>query len=173
MAAAHHFCELCGVRIEGKPNRVFIEGAVFIVCGGCVKYGGKELPMIDRRPPSSIGARQTRGVKPSPRPRRFEEMYEVVEGYAKLVYEARDSFGLTRELLASQIGEKESVVKRIESGRMVPPIELARKLERVLKVKLLRPIEEAPPFKTPPQSTRGPGLTLGDVATFKKKEAKA
>jgi len=97
--------------------------------------------------------------------RRREENYEVVEDYAERIREAREEMGLTREILARMVGEKESTIRRIESGKLTPSIDLAKKLERVLKITLLQPVSEGL------EALREEGeeyyLTLGDVVEFK------
>ncbi|MEM0501673.1 MAG: helix-turn-helix domain-containing protein, partial [Ignisphaera sp.] len=46
-------------------------------------------------------------------------------------------------ILAGRVKVSENIVKRIESGKLRPTLELARKLEEVLGIKLLMPsIEE-------------------------------
>ncbi|MDW8043784.1 MAG: helix-turn-helix domain-containing protein [Nitrososphaerota archaeon] len=65
------------------------------------------------------------------------ERYELVEGYGEVVRRAREARFLTREQLAELVGEKASTIRRIENGELRPSIELARKLEKALKVKLL------------------------------------
>ncbi|WP_243681121.1 helix-turn-helix domain-containing protein [Vulcanisaeta souniana] len=48
-----------------------------------------------------------------------------------------------RDVLAKVIGVKESILKRIEDGQLIPDIELARKLEKALGISLLRETEDA------------------------------
>lgn len=87
--------------------------------------------------------------------------YEVVENYAELIRSAREAVGLTRDALARTVGVRESVLRRIEAGQLVPDPSLARKLERVLGIRLLVPADlERTDFSI------GGGqvdLTLGDV----------
>ncbi|MEN3048474.1 MAG: helix-turn-helix domain-containing protein [Candidatus Caldarchaeales archaeon] len=65
------------------------------------------------------------------------ERYELVEDYGEVVRRAREAKFLTREQLAELVGEKASTIRRIENGELRPSMEMARKLEKVLKVKLL------------------------------------
>jgi len=70
------------------------------------------------------------------------EDLELVENYGELVRKARVRLGLTQGELARQVGEKATIIKKIEAGEFRPSISLARKLEKSLKVVLLTPAEE-------------------------------
>lgn len=72
-----------------------------------------------------------------------------------------------RDVLAKVIGVKESILKRIEDGQLIPDIELARKLEKALGISLLRETEDA---GTETQKPVGKALTLGDVVTLREKD---
>ncbi|RLF22682.1 MAG: TIGR00270 family protein [Thermoprotei archaeon] len=159
-------CELCGRKIQGRGIKVRIEGVIMRVCSECAKYG---TPVKESRPIRlAVRKVRTRPVKASTR-RRPEEEFEIVEDYATRIREAREMLGLTRELLARQIGEKESVIRRIEHGQLVPPIWLAQKLERVLKIKLLVPKESLEEETIEPRR-RSFVLTLGDIVVFKERK---
>ncbi len=62
----------------------------------------------------------------------------IVPDYASIIRKARESLGLTQEQLGRLINEKPSVIRRIESGAMVPTPVIARKLERALKIRLIQ-----------------------------------
>jgi len=89
-----------------------------------------------------------------------------VEDYNIRIRKARENLGLTRELLAQELGEKESVIRRIEEGRLVPTIDMARKLERILKIKLLEPAESIS-YEKYVKRGRNMVLTLGDIVVIK------
>ncbi|MCS7095426.1 MAG: helix-turn-helix domain-containing protein [Thaumarchaeota archaeon] len=84
-------------------------------------------------------SRQSRGARPDRYGGIVErvERYELVEGYGEVVRRAREARFLTREQLAELVGEKVSTIKRVENGELRPSMELARKLEKTLKIKLL------------------------------------
>ena len=67
---------------------------------------------------------------PSRTPQIREPSYEVSEDFNTIIRVAREKKGWSREELAKKIYEKVSVINRIESGKMVPDIKLARKLEK-------------------------------------------
>lgn len=151
-------CELCGKPIVGKPVRTWIEGAELTVCHRCSRYGSIIKPVIERavshQPPKH------REVKLG------SEEKVLVSNYSILIRQARESMGLTQADLARLIGEKESIVRRLEGGRMTPTLELAKKIERVLKIKLYEEIRQEQEVPKP-QSFE---LTLGDVAVIKERK---
>ncbi len=101
------------------------------------------------------------------------EDLELVENYGELVREARIRTGLTQEELASQVGEKATVIKKIEHGELRPSIELARKLEKILRIRLLVPAEEEPSSEIRKYLVKpgaSGGVSLGDLLKKRKKE---
>jgi putative transcription factor len=93
---------------------------------------------------------------------KVELTQELVEGYALLIRLARQRLGYSHEDLGLKISERASVLKHIELGKMEPNNLLANKLERVLKIKLLVPIEEEKPTPTP-IAGKNQEITLGDL----------
>ena len=157
-------CELCGQSIKGRPVRIRLEGVLLLVCENCArKYSEYIVRERGRRVGGSRSIRRTT--------RRITRMtlveYDIVEDYSDRIREAREALGLTRELLARSIGEKESVIRRLEEGRLVPTIELARKLERTLGIKLIIPQEEEA-YISPPSGSRFE-LTLGDIVVIRER----
>lgn len=135
-----------------------VDRAELILCGKCVKRASKVY--------GPLGQRRQMGPRRLPqRVRKSQVTEEVTEDYAELVKGARERAGLTRDALAAMVGVKVSVIRRIEEGSLVPPVDLAKKLERVLKVKLVEVIEE--------ERLRSLGVeagweqTLGDIVIFK------
>ena len=154
-------CEVCGREIIGPAYVALIEGAELIVCAECVRYA-KWFRRL-RRGERAVEKLQARAAKPGV-PTRISELVklEVVENFGRLVKEAREAKGLTQEELGKMIGEKASVISRIESEKMVPDIVLARKLEHALGIKLLTEAREEVQVRAakPPPT---PTLTLGDI----------
>ncbi|MBM4240249.1 MAG: TIGR00270 family protein [Euryarchaeota archaeon] len=149
-------CEICGTKIVGKPLRTKIEGSVMLACPKCAKLG-----KIQREPPKKAKPKFMKS-----RPRRSEPAYEVLEDYNIIVREGREKKVWSREDLAEKIYEKVSVINRIESGRMMPDIKLAKKLERTLNIKLLEKTEETSADEFRKSSLKG--ATIGDIARIKK-----
>ena len=149
-------CEICGKKIVGKPMKTKIESSIMTTCNECAKFG-----KIQREPAKP---RKRRPVNRAPRIREPSE--EVVENYNKIIRDAREKKGWSREELAEKLYEKSSVVNRIESGKMIPDIKLARKFERTLNIKLIEKIEDSATEDIGPSSARG--TTIGDIARIKR-----
>jgi putative transcription factor len=90
------------------------------------------------------------------------ERYEFVDDLGNVVRRAREARFLTREQLAEMVGEKVSTIRRIENDELKPSFELARKLEKVLKVKLLVEATDEV-FERVVTRAQRRGLTIGDV----------
>ncbi len=149
-------CEICGKKIIGKPTKTKIESSIMVTCNECAKFG-----KVQREPPKPV---KRRPVKRAPRIREPSE--EVIEDYKTLIRAAREQKGWSREELAEKIYEKASVVNRIESGKMVPDIKLARKFEKTLKIKLIEKMDDI----SQEDKAAGPsrGATIGDIARIKR-----
>jgi len=100
---------------------------------------------------------------------RLAERYEVVPDYAERVRRARERLGMSQEELAIRVKEKVNVIKRIEAGTLVPPVDLARRLEKVLGIKLLEPVVEEEPVAGGGGRRRRDEfeLTLGDIVEIR------
>ncbi|MEM1618970.1 MAG: multiprotein bridging factor aMBF1 [Desulfurococcaceae archaeon] len=157
-----YYCEMCGRDIESKnAKRAVVEGSLLILCPECYSRLSKQTIVRDiesTRPPTSKPAAKQRIIT---RPAKLIEDLEVVEDYASRIRSARESLGWSQEVLAQKTGETVSTIKRIESGRLKPSIELARKLERVLGVKLLEPVVQEGASSKPSDSISY--LTIGDI----------
>ena len=167
-------CEICGQSIEeGKSKRTKIDGSIMEVCPDCSKFGVEQK--IPKPKAIPIKGKENPRVKETNQPRRTprpmysldEPTEELVEDFDRIVRQARESKGLSREVLGERIYEKVSVINRIESGKMAPDIKLAKKLEKALNITLIEKISnmELEDFKN---KTAG-GPTLGDIVKIKKK----
>lgn len=125
-------------------------------CQDCSKFG-----KVQREPP-----RTSKPRTPPRRPRYQEPSYEVLEDFNTVVRAAREKKGWSREDLGEKVYEKVSVINRIESGKMVPDLKLARKLERILKIRLLERVEMEKQEDIGPQNIKG--ATIGDIARIKR-----
>jgi len=97
--------------------------------------------------------------------RDIREDLTVIEHFGSIVREARQRLNLSQEDLGRKISEKVSVIRKIESEKIMPNERLARKLERALGVKLIVPLVEPEPLAYSSQRSRG--LTLGEIAHLK------
>ncbi|MHA1594956.1 MAG: multiprotein bridging factor aMBF1 [Candidatus Baldrarchaeia archaeon] len=172
-------CEICGAKIVGKRYEIFVEGSKLIVCEKCAKYGSvkptrpKRLEPAQRNSPVPSVSRRSSTMVSRARGK-YEDIfqeYELVEGYGRMVKEAREKLGWTQEDLAREIMEKESLIKKIEREEIIPPPNVVKKLERVLNIKLTVPPSEIPADMTvTPKSP--PTLTIGDVVIVRRRKKK-
>jgi len=176
-------CEVCGREIIGPAYLARIEGAELVVCSDCVAYATsyRRLRRGELARRDVAQARVQRPTRPKrPRPpsgTRVEQAtrLELVEDFGQKVRAAREARGLTQEELGKMIGEKASVISRIEAGKMEPDIVLARKLEHALGLKLLVEAEEKAKLVVRGASPRaaGGGLTLGDILAMSERARRA
>jgi putative transcription factor len=172
-------CEVCGREIIGKPHRVIIEGAKMITCSECASLGSDywipETKTLQKGKPLRSGeAAKTPAVTKSASPTKssaqtigFSEGIEIVEGFGSIIKRAREKLNLTPEDLGKKIGEKESVIKRIESEKIVPDIKLAMKIERALKIKILSKSVEPETSKSIAMPKYDKAVTLGEIVHLK------
>jgi len=140
-----------------------------IVCGNCVKLGSVYWEARPRRRLKKVAKPQPKifisGKRQPPKP---TEALELVDDLGLRVRRAREGLELSHEDLGRKIGEKVSVLRKIESGRMTPDHRLAEKLEHALRVKLLVPPSEP---KAPSTALSRPHeITLGEVVHLKKRK---
>ncbi len=170
------YCEMCGRPVHRREAYiVYLEGTRLVVCPACysriAKRASKALPYTEAMRRPKPAARRP-GPRPRARPRRASlDEFEVVPDYAERVRRAREKLGWSQRTLAQAVREGENVIKRIEAGRLTPSIDLARRLEKVLGIKLLEPVVEESHAALPP-AERVKDITLGDIVIVRKKEEK-
>jgi len=124
------YCDICGktpVRAQ-----ILIEGARLLACGACMR-GGKVLHSFEEEGPIAL---------PSA-PASIESSEEIKDGFGNLIKNAREKTGLPLAVVAERINEKESYLQAIEHERLMPTLEVARKLEKELGVKLVEKVQSA------------------------------
>ena len=99
-------CNMCGV--EAELVDVIVEGTMLSVCRRCASFG--DAVKVER----SEVIRKPRKIVVE------EEAEFIVEGCSGLVKEGRERMDWKQEELARRIGERESVVAKIEGGHMKP-----------------------------------------------------
>ena len=118
------------------------------------------------KPTSAVSVQTLKPPKPLKTPNRdiekSIESYTLVENYGLLVKSARERMGLSPEELGVKLGEKASVIRKIEQGKLKPDNVLAKKLEHFLKIKLLVPSTEIKPVSVSKVEDER-GLTIGDL----------
>ena len=154
-------CDMCGK--ESDLMKAKIEGTVLDVCGQCRRFGE-----IIERPTRPV----ERPVVPKPRyapVRRRELIQMVTEDYANKIRQSREKTGLNQEQFAGRLNEKESVIQKMEAGQFTPSINLARKLERLLKIRLIEEYSEDGEIPIQTEKTKDESFTLGDFVKDKRK----
>jgi putative transcription factor len=172
-------CDICGRQIHGRPNRVVVEGAIMMACESCATLGtpyqeprgAPAVPSIAVARPRSVIV--SHPIPPLPTdtraPREVQEQ-DIADNYPQIIQKARRKHTLSQEDLAMKVKERLSIIQKIELGKMMPDMRLAKTLEHVLRVKLLVPRTELPAPK--PTMTARKEITLADVAKIRKKEEK-
>ncbi len=178
---------MCGAQIPKiRAKTVFVEGTVLWVCDQCyaklVKAKTPQLTAQISKPSSSpagvgraIQRRVTmKGSTPllsnvSTRRRTAQlERYDLVEDFAQRIRSARERLGWPVSTLAEKVKESTTTIRRIESGKLRPTIDLARRLEEVLGIKLLVPVVEE---ETGVEGVRtSKYVTLGEIVAIRSKE---
>lgn len=151
-------CDLCG-KTETNLSRAIIEGVELTVCSDCGKFG-KVLAPVKRYSAKEQHKMAQKAEEKS------EKMEILAENYPEIIKKRRESMGLSQKDFALRINEKESTVHHIETGSFTPPIQMARKLEKVLGVKLVEDYEER--HEAHGKGKREQGFTLGDFIKIKK-----
>ena len=140
-------CEMCGK--EGELKRVVVEGSELLLCDGCSRYGkvlGKARPIVKKK--VFVPVKQ-------------EIEHDLVGNYSKLIRDARNKLGMKQEEFAKLLNERESIVSKMESGSFKPRIFVAKKIEKILKIKL---IEEVKKNKLDlGKNFKSNKLTIGDI----------
>jgi putative transcription factor len=154
-------CEICGKKLVEEPLKTKIDGSIMVTCKECSKFGKiQREPPKPKRPGAPRGSATRRVQRPK------EPAEEVVENVNDIVREAREKKGWSREELGEKIYEKASVVTRIESGKMVPDLKLARKIEKLMNVVLVEKNDDVSADEMSHSKIRG--ATIGDIARIKK-----
>ena len=136
-------CEMCGS--DGALMRAVVEGTELHVCANCGKFG----KVLQR--PQSVKVEKI--VKP-------EIVERIVGGFGTRIREARESQGLTQKEFALKLNEKESLIQKWESESQAPQVSTGRKLEKILKIRLV----EADSEDAAQAQKKGSGpLTIGDL----------
>lgn len=154
-------CELCGS--EGKIYRAEIEGSILNVCEKCARFG-RVIGAVEEAVVEKKAKKKKEIVEVAKAPE--EEILEVVvPDIGKRIKAKREELGLEQEDFGKLFGLKESIVHKIETGEFKPNIEMARKFERALGLKLVEEYKESGAGAR----VATEGLTLGDVLKLKKK----
>ncbi len=140
---------MCGRSDELKLS--LIEGAKMNVCTNCSKFGKSlNIHMYKQAKYTPTIA----SIKP------IESNEEVVQNFPQILKQEREKRKMEQKDFAKLLSEKESMLHKMESGHYIPSLETAKKIQRILKIRLIAEQKEAPADTKPRPS--GP-LTIGDL----------
>ena len=158
-------CELCGI----KPAKfdAEIEGTTMKVCEDCARYGQIK---------GNANTRVRIVIEDKKKFEITEPEYLFIQGYGAIVKNARERLKLKQEEMAKKLNVRESLLHQIESEHYKPNIDLARKLERELHIRIVEELKDETVVKADPKrnvnvaskSLSGP-MTLGDMLEKKNK----
>jgi putative transcription factor len=144
---------MCGT--EDSLVVALVEGVELKVCKKCISYG-----KVLKKPVFTGSASRFKKVEQKSEK---ETVILIKDDFAKLIKDKREKMGLRQQEFAKFLAEKESLVHQMESGTYVPPIELARKLERQLNIILIEEKEIAPQH----MRAKTDEVTIGDMIKLK------
>ncbi|MCX8161454.1 MAG: multiprotein bridging factor aMBF1, partial [Candidatus Bathyarchaeota archaeon] len=127
-------CELCG-RMVSRAMKIEVEGATVEVCGECASKAKARVIREIKRDSATVKPKLRTNLERDDISMELESKI-LRQDYGRIIREARERCGLRIEDLARIIGEKSSVIQRIEAGKLKPDLELASKLEKILKISL-------------------------------------
>ncbi len=177
------YCQICG-KTGVKLYEVIYKGSRGYACEECIKKYGlirvrkvNEIREIEYKPLEDrmIKARasiQNTLVKARVKTSRvrldrlFSEDWELVENYGEVIKRARERLGLTQEDLARELKVKVSYIKKVESGRLIPDMDLVRRLERLLNISLTKEKAEEESEEYYYESEGEYEYTLGDLIKY-------
>lgn len=167
-------CEICGRECR-STREISLEGAELFACNRCAELGDpvhRPKPAVGhpstvpKTRPTSI-PRSTSALRPSHRPRPQSRELVAVDNFSQLIRKAREQQGMSQKDVAGKLHERTSIIAKLESGKLTPTINLARKLERLFKLTLL---EEAESIDLSPVTSQS-STTLGDVVEIRRKKS--
>ncbi|NOQ56202.1 MAG: TIGR00270 family protein [Nanohaloarchaea archaeon] len=124
-------CDICGKTRDTRPES--LEGAEVEACFSCIP-GRKEKP------------RYSGGRNKRPEGRKRSELpkvnFEFVDDYGTIIKTAREKADITQKDFGIQLNEHSSVIQKIEHGDLKPRLGLAKKIEKKLKIRIIKKIEQ-------------------------------
>jgi putative transcription factor len=155
---------MCGY--IGPVHKAIVEGTMLGVCGKCLKYGDA----VEVKKPSTQVVEQRLAFQRNNRYKRLPSVEEnvIVSDYARRVKRAREKLGKKQEEIAQSLAERTSVIHRVESGSMEPPMKLAKKLEQFFSITLVEKSKKVKAETVKEFDVKTSGVTIGDLIKLKK-----
>lgn len=150
-------CDMCGR--EQATLKATVEGSVLSLCDGCSKFG----KIVGRVATAAAAAKKKEGKTAA-----FaeEESEFVVTNLGPLLKQKRELLGLKQDEFAKKIAVKGSVLHKMETGTMKPGIEEAKRLGKLLGLRLIERVDIAEGVVPKPKKDQ---LTLGDMIKLRKR----
>ncbi|MCX8178759.1 MAG: multiprotein bridging factor aMBF1 [Candidatus Aenigmarchaeota archaeon] len=137
-------CCICG-KEQKELVRIALEDAIVDVCNSCSTFGQK----VNVKPKEPIYAIKDKK----------DDDFEIIENFGEVIKKAREKNGIERKDFAAKIKESEKLIRKIESGDIKPDLNLAKKIEKELKIKIIEKAEKD--FQK--REIKKAELTIGDV----------
>lgn len=159
-------CEVCGKAIYGRAEKVSLDGARLYVCSSCAQFTPSHRTYETKQQPVQRAPRKPRPSTPRPlRQELIRDNLALVTDYGQRIRKAREQQGYSHKELSRKIGERISLLQKVETEKMVPDRPLITKLERTLKIRL-QEVATIKPGEVPKKKLTD--LTLGDIAFLPK-----
>ncbi|ERH04197.1 MAG: transcriptional regulator, XRE family [uncultured archaeon A07HR60] len=170
-------CEMCGAD-KTSLTKTKVEGATLELCDSCTDFGTKVRTESSSSGTSkystssdsgknsggSSGSANSAGSGGGRAPDMFDDMDTLAADYDSRIRKAREALELTQEELADQLNEKASLIRKLETGDVLPDEEVQQKVETALEVEL----SEGTDVDDADWSGQSDGsMTLGDVVKRK------
>lgn len=146
-------CEMCGK--AGTLVVIDVEGSDLSVCPSCSDYG-----TVKKNSAVTFSTQHSRSKTEMPE-------WSVVSNYASRIRSVRESKGMSQDDFSKLLNEKATVISKWEAGSLKPAVDTARKLERLLGIKLVQ--EEVIENSTLSQAKKSDELTLGDFVKIRRR----
>ena len=142
-------CEMCGR--TGSLFQTKIEGSILNACTSCAKYGDRVVR------PKGFNVRKRSFSHP-------DDEFKVVPNIARLLQKEQQKRNMDLSQFSALINEKTSLVQKWLNGSIVPSIPVARKLSKLLDVRLLRKESSSITNESSEKVEKKPsdGMTFGD-----------
>ncbi len=142
-------CELCGSKMK-DVYIVNVDEVELRVCTKCAQ--GKKIISKVVEQPKRPGLPMKEAKK---------EIPQLIENYGSVIHAARESMKIPIKVLAEMISEKETLLLRVEQQRTMPSVELTKKLEKALGIRLAETSAQMQEGSLN-RSGQGEGATLGE-----------
>ncbi|MEM3122197.1 MAG: multiprotein bridging factor aMBF1 [Candidatus Pacearchaeota archaeon] len=143
-------CDMCGK--DAFLYKAEIEGITIQVCKECGRFG------------KILGAAKAEvKVKKQKMKQEIQAEEIIVSDFGKRIRQKREQLKMTQEDFAKMIKERLSTLQKMEAENFKPDLETAKKLEKVLKIKLTEMVETEQMKVNKGGSL--PTITIGDLLT--------